>query len=228
VRISEIFYSIQGEGRLIGIPSAFIRISGCNLRCVWCDTPYTSWNPTGETYSIADILGKIDTYPTRHVVITGGEPLLAREILELSAEIQRSGRHITIETAATIFKPVSCDLISMSPKLANSTPWKRQGGRFARQHEARRLNFSVIQKYLENYDYQLKFVVARKTDFQEIGRILNRLKDVDGSRVLIMAQGTTRKQLSAKAPWIVELCKKYGYGYTPRLHIELYGNQRGT
>jgi 7-carboxy-7-deazaguanine synthase len=228
VRISEIFYSIQGEGRLIGIPSTFIRTSGCNLRCVWCDTPYTSWNPTGESYSIAKILRAIDAYPTRHVVITGGEPLLTREITELSAEIHRSGRHITIETAATIFKPVTCDLISMSPKLANSTPWKKPDGKFAKQHETRRLNFPVIQRYLDNYDYQLKFVVEQKHDFDEIARVLDGLAGVDRSRVLIMAQGTTRKQLSAKAPWIVELCKKYGYGYTPRLHIELYGNQRGT
>jgi len=228
VRISEIFYSIQGEGRLIGVPSVFIRTSGCNLRCVWCDTPYTSWRPEGQSYSVAKILRELEKYPARHVVITGGEPLLAREIEELTAELKRAGRHITIETAATIFKPLSGDLISMSPKLANSTPWRKSNGKFAKQHETRRLNFPVIQRYLDNYDYQLKFVVEQKEDFDEIGRALEHLVGVDRSRVLLMAQGTTGKQLSTKARWIVELCKRYGYGFTPRLHIELFGNRRGT
>jgi 7-carboxy-7-deazaguanine synthase len=228
VRISEIFYSIQGEGRLIGVPSVFIRTSGCNLRCVWCDTPYTSWKPEGKSYSLAKILCEIEKYPTHHVVVTGGEPLLAREIEELTGELKRSSHHITIETAATIFKPLAGDLISMSPKLANSTPWKKAHGKFARQHETRRLNFPVIQRYLDNYDYQLKFVVERSQDFDEIDEALDQLAGVDRSRVFIMAQGTTRKQLSAKASWIVELCKRYGYGFTPRLHIELFGNRRGT
>lgn len=228
MRISEIFYSIQGEGRLVGVPSAFVRTSGCNLRCVWCDTPYTSWHPQGKAYHIAHILREIEKYPTRHVVITGGEPLLAASIEELAQALRLSGKHITIETAGTIYRPVACDLISLSPKLANSTPWKREGGKFARSHEQRRLNLPVIQKYLDNYDYQLKFVVEQRSDFDEIGELLARLKGVDRSRVLIMAQGTTRSQLGAKAKWIVELCKQQGYGYTPRLHIELYGNRRGT
>jgi 7-carboxy-7-deazaguanine synthase len=228
VRISEIFYSIQGEGRLLGTPSAFIRTSGCNLRCSWCDTPYTSWNPQGKAYTIGEILRAIENYPTRHVVITGGEPLLAREIEILTGALRRDRRHITVETAATIFKPMACDLVSMSPKLANSTPWKKAGGKFADQHEARRLNFPVMQKFLDRYDYQLKFVVRRERDFNEIEEILERLKNPDRSRVLIMAEGTTRKQIDAKAAWIVELCKRHGYGYTPRLHIELYGNRRGT
>ncbi len=85
MRISEIFYSIQGEGRLLGVPSVFIRTSGCNLRCRWCDTPYTSWQPEGKAWSVKKILGEIAKYPTRHVVITGGEPLLAPDIAELTA-----------------------------------------------------------------------------------------------------------------------------------------------
>jgi 7-carboxy-7-deazaguanine synthase len=228
VRISEIFYSIQGEGRLVGIPSVFIRTSGCNLRCAWCDTPYTSWRPEGSSWSVGKIIGEVEKYPSRHVVVTGGEPLLAADIERLAVELERIGKHVTIETAATIFKPVPCDLVSLSPKLANSTPWKKQRGKFAAMHERRRLNFPVIQKYLDGYDYQLKFVVERKTDFDEINGVLDKLKNIDRARVLIMAQGTTRKQLSEKAGWIIELCKQNGYGFTPRLHIELFGNRRGT
>jgi 7-carboxy-7-deazaguanine synthase len=228
VRIAEIFYSIQGEGRLLGMPSVFIRTSGCNLRCVWCDTPYTSWDPEGRDWSIKKILSQVGRYPSCHIVITGGEPFLAPEIEELTYKLKSNGAHITIETAATIFKPVACDLASLSPKLSNSTPWKRARGQFARMHESRRLNYAVMQKLLDAYDYQLKFVVDQKKDFMEIRELLGNLDKVDPARVLIMAQGKTRKELRAKAQWIVESCKQAGFGYTPRLHIELFGNRRGT
>jgi 7-carboxy-7-deazaguanine synthase len=228
MRISEIFYSVQGEGRLIGVPSVFIRTSGCNLRCTWCDTPYTSWKPEGRKWSIHEIVEEVGKYPSRFMVITGGEPFLAPELAKLTRALKRKGAHITIETAATIFKPVVCDLLSMSPKLVNSTPWKKEKGRFAKMHEARRLDFAVMGKWLDGYDCQIKFVVDRPADFQEAGDILAKLKNVNPNRVLIMAQGTTPQQIQSKAQWIVELCKKFGYGYTPRLHIDLYGNRRGT
>lgn len=228
MRISEIFYSIQGEGRLVGVPSVFIRTSGCNLRCVWCDTPYTSWEPVGKTMSVKQILQTVAQHPTRHVVITGGEPLLAPDIAELAEQLKQGGAHITIETAATIFKPLDVDLISMSPKLANSTPWQRARGRFARMHERNRLNIPVIQEFLDRYDYQLKFVVEQRNDFAEIEEILKRLKNIDPSRVLIMAQGTANRELNRRAKWIVEQCKASGFSYTPRLHIQLFGNRRGT
>ncbi len=154
--------------------------------------------------------------------------MLAGDIEELALELKRRGKHVTIETAGTIFKPVHCDLVSLSPKLANSTPWKRARGKFARMHDQRRLNLPVVQEFLNRYDYQLKFVVESKSDFSEIGEILDRLKDVEPARVLIMAQGTTKKQLGEKAQWIVPLCMSHGYGFTPRLHIELFGNRRGT
>jgi len=228
VRIAEIFYSIQGEGRLLGIPSVFIRTSGCNLRCVWCDTPYTSWTPEGKEWSIEKILRRIEEYPSRYVVITGGEPLLAPGIEDLTYQLKNSGAHLTIETAATILKNVACDLASMSPKLSNSIPWKREQGKFAKRHESHRLNYEVMQKFIDAYDYQLKFVVDEKKDFAEIQELVGHLNNVDPTRVLIMAQGTTRQELRAKARWIVEICKQTGFGYTPRLHIELFGNRRGT
>jgi 7-carboxy-7-deazaguanine synthase len=228
VRISEIFYSIQGEGRLIGTPSLFIRTSGCNLRCVWCDTPYTSWRPEGSSWPLAKVLRRVDQHATRHIVITGGEPMLTPEIEDLTTALRQKGKHLTIETAGTIFKPVFCDLLSLSPKLANSTPWKRARGKFAAMHEDRRLKFPVLQKYLDAYDYQLKFVVDRPEDFAEIRAIVERLRDVDAARVLIMAQGMTKKQLDEKSGWIVKQCLRYGYRFTPRLHIELFGNRRGT
>ena len=210
------------------MPSVFIRTSGCNLRCAWCDTPYTSWRPEGEPWSLSKILRKVATYPARHVVITGGEPLLTPEAVELSAAVKWAGRHLTIESAATVFQPVFCDLISLSPKLSHSTPWKKANGRFAQMHERNRLHIDVIQKFIDAYDYQIKFVVNRLQDFAEVDEILRQLRRPDPARVLIMAQGKTPAELKKKTPWIVESCKQHGYGFTPRLHIDLFGNRRGT
>jgi 7-carboxy-7-deazaguanine synthase len=228
MRVAEIFYSIQGEGRLAGVPSVFIRTSGCNLRCVWCDTPYTSWEPEGEEKTLDEIVAEAKRYPARYAVVTGGEPLIVPEIEELTERLKQEGFHITIETAATIFKSVECDLLSMSPKLENSTPWKRDSGRFAWMHEQRRLDLAVIAEFIKSYDYQLKFVAERESDFGEIEEILEKLGALDRARVLVMAQAQTREELHERAPTIVELCKRHGFTYCPRLHIEIWGNRRGT
>src|SRR5262249_33044646 len=160
----ELFYSIQGEGRLAGVPSAFVRTSGCNLRCQWCDSEYTSWHPEGENLSLDTIFARLATFPTRHAVVTGGEPLLAPHVQPLCLGLRERGYHITVETAATVFKPVVCDLASLSPKLANSTPHQREGGRFALGHDRTRLRLDVIRAFLERSDYQLKFVIDRPDD----------------------------------------------------------------
>src|SRR5947208_1371630 len=90
VKIAEIFYSVQGEGSLVGVPSVFIRTSGCNLRCVWCDTPYTSWKPEGDELDVGEILSRVDTHrQARHVVVTGGEPMIAPQIVELTECLRR-------------------------------------------------------------------------------------------------------------------------------------------
>ena len=148
MKISELFYSIQGEGKLSGVPSVFIRASGCNLRCSWCDTPYASRNPEGDDLTVNEIVDRIAEHPARHVVITGGEPMIMPDIVPLTAALKSRGYHITIETAATVFQHLTLDLASMSPKLANSTPWQREAGRFAAAHEKHRLNVPVIQQFI--------------------------------------------------------------------------------
>jgi 7-carboxy-7-deazaguanine synthase len=229
MKLSELFYSIQGEGKLMGVPSVFIRVSGCNLRCVWCDTPYASWNPEGQDETVNGILEQADKFAARHVVITGGEPFIMNDLAELCEELKKRNCHITIETAATIFSPVKLDLASLSPKLLNSTPTSREGGKFARAHEQHRLNIPVIQQFIDSSpEFQLKFVVSDPGDLAEIEDLLGKLKRWQPSDVLLMPEGTDRQTLESRANWIGGVCKRTGYRFCPRLHIMLYGNKRGT
>jgi 7-carboxy-7-deazaguanine synthase len=229
--ISEIFYSLQGEGLLTGVPSVFVRASGCNLRCNWCDTPYASWNPEGTQMSVAEILGTIESHlPARHVVLTGGEPMIAKDIRPLAEAVRESGRHITIETAATIAPDgVACDLASLSPKLLNSAPDSRLGAAWRKKHESLRWQPDVVRAWVDEYPYQFKFVVSRPDDVAELEGMLALLdREIPRDRVLLMPEGTTIEVIRSRASWLGELCKARGYRYAHRLHIELYGNRRGT
>ena len=227
MKISEIFYSIQGEGMLTGVPSVFVRTSGCNLRCAWCDTPYTSWSPEGSEMTLEDILAAVRTYPARYAVVTGGEPMIAPDIIRLTERIRHLGLHVTIETAGTVYHPVACDLMSISPKLLNSTPREREGGKWAAQHERLRYQPEVLKKLMAEYEYQLKFVVASADDMPEIARLLEDTA-ADRSRVILMPEGTTSDAIRGRAPWLTEICKREGFRYSPRLHIDLWGNRRGV
>jgi 7-carboxy-7-deazaguanine synthase len=226
---SEIFHSIQGEGKLMGVPSAFVRVSGCNLRCVWCDTPYASWEPEGENMAVGAIVDLVTKTGAKHVVLTGGEPMIMPEIGELCRLLKSRGHHITIETAATVFSPVEIDLASLSPKLANSTPRDRAGGKFAEAHERQRLNFSVIQQFIDSSpDFQLKFVVSSDSDLVEIRDVLGKLKNWTPADVLLMPEGVDAETLASRSGWISDICKREGFRFCPRLHILMYGNRRGT
>ena len=228
--ISEIFYSIQGEGVLTGVPSVFVRTSGCNLRCNWCDTPYASWNPEGEQRSVAQVLAEIQNHPAKHVVLTGGEPMIAKDIAVLAKAIRTIGHHITIETAATVMPAgIACDLASLSPKLLNSAPDARLSVTWRKKHEATRWQPDVVRAWIDAYPYQFKFVVAEPIDVDELEGMLTSLdRDIPRERVLLMPEGTTLETIRARAGWLGELCKARGYRYAHRLHIELYGNKRGT
>lgn len=228
MRISEIFYSIQGEGSLAGMPSVFVRTTGCNLRCTWCDSPHTSWKPEGHLATLDEIIDRISDFPAAHVVLTGGEPLLAAEVEALTERIRDAGYHLTIETAGTVFREVTCDLASISPKLSNSTPWEQESGRFAERHERTRLDLQVIRRLISRFDYQLKFVVDSPRDLPEIDALILQLETVEPRQVLLMPEGTTREALEAHSSWIVEVCKQRGYRFCPRLQIALFGNVRGT
>jgi 7-carboxy-7-deazaguanine synthase len=232
IRISEIFHSIQGEGLLLGVPSVFIRTSGCNLRCRWCDTPYASWNPEGESLDIEQILRRVGGYDCRHVVLTGGEPMVAAGIRELAAALRAKGFHITIETAATMSPGgIACDLASLSPKLSNSTPDGSQAGAWSERHETTRRRPEIIREWLDAGPSQLKFVISEVEDLPEIEELLNEVGAVAGftrDRVLLMPEGTDVETLRSRAPILAEMCLEHGFRFAPRLQIELFGNTRGT
>jgi 7-carboxy-7-deazaguanine synthase len=238
MRISEIFHSIQGEGKLSGVPSIFIRASGCNLRCTWCDTPYASWNPEGPELSIPQILEQIAPYNARHVVITGGEPMMFRDLPDLISALKRRDYHITIETAGTLWQdnlPANAiDLASISPKLANSTPWEREGGRFAQAHEKHRINLDVLRTFASGgggvvKECQWKFVVSSPENLAEIESLLAQIEPaISPSDVLLMPEGTDIETLSTRSRWLADLCKQKNYRLSPRLHVYLYGNTKGT
>jgi 7-carboxy-7-deazaguanine synthase len=230
VLISEIFHSLQGEGELTGVSSVFVRTSGCNLRCNWCDTPYASWAPEGETMEVDAIIEKVASYPARHVVLTGGEPMLAKQIHRLAGELHRRSYHITIETAATIAPAgIACDLASLSPKLSNSTPDERLPESWRSRHESTRTQLDVLRQWLDGYAYQLKFVISTPAELQEMEQLLTAIgRPVPRHKVLLMAEATSLEKLRERASWLSEECKSKGYRYAHRLHIELYGNRRGT
>jgi 7-carboxy-7-deazaguanine synthase len=229
--ISEIFYSVQGEGILTGVPSVFVRTSGCNLRCRWCDTPYASWKPEGESHSEEEIIAAVQAYPARHVVLTGGEPMIAPRLSSLAATLRALGYHITIETAGTMApEGIACDLASLSPKLGNSTPLSTEADEAWRErHEKTRWQPAVVRQWLQEYPYQLKFVVSSPEDIREIQSMLAALEfPIPASQILLMPEGRDAKSLAERDSWLVDICKQQGYRYCRRLHIDLFGNKRGT
>ncbi len=234
INISEIFLTIQGEGRYLGHPAIFIRTSGCNLRCRWgttyCDTPHTSWSPEGKPFTIDKIVARVHELKTqsdfvREVVITGGEPLLQRHLQALVTKLANAQFLITLETNGTMATPLDIDFVSLSPKLATSVP---DDPKLSANHESLRYNKDALLFWIENYRYQLKFVVDDESDENEILEILDDLKLADPKNVYLMPQGISTEQLKHNGKKCIAICLKHGWIYTPRAHIDIFGNIPGT
>ncbi len=165
---------------------------------------------------------------TRHVVLTGGEPMLANSVVELCDSLSELGYHITIETAGTIDRHLKCDLMSISPKLSNSTPTKERAGQWAERHEATRYRPDVVASLIERHNYQLKFVVADPADVVEIESYIAEVGSVDHNKVLLMPEGIDDQTLRQRASWLEGLCEENGFTFCPRQHIAWYGNKRAT
>lgn len=241
MKISELFYSIQGEGKRIGVPSFFIRTNNCNLRCMFasgnlCDTPYTSWSPEDSKnigdMSIKEILAEYKVFGSRDVVITGGEPTIQNEELtELCKELKKAGAFITLETNGTMqgdFLEFT-DLLSVSPKLSSSTPFDTK---FEKMHTQHRINLDVL-KTLNNHsknidkDIQWKFVYCSEKDLDEIIS-LQKIIGINSEDIYLMPEGITDSEITNKRIELIDVCKKYSFNYTERLHILIWGNKRGV
>ena len=241
--INELFESLQGEGTLTGVPSVFIRTSGCNLRCWFCDSYHTSWEPTHAWLSIDEIIDQVTDFDATHVVLTGGEPLIHEQSIELMQQLSARGYHITVETNGTIVPPAETpiDLASVSPKLASSTPTADRPpaggdaalGSWADKHEADRIDSNALATLFDRYNTQLKFVVTGESDVPEITELVSTLQrqtetPIESTDVLLMPEGQTRAALSETRRTVAELALEHGYRYTPRIHVDLWNDAPET
>lgn len=237
LRIQERFRSIQGEGALVGTPSQFIRVSGCNLRCVWCDSPNSSWSPQGQWVALDDLVRDAADGP-RHVVLTGGEPLLFDASVQLVRRLRAAGHHVTIETAGTVaLEGLTCDLMSLSPKLAHSTPALAQT-RLAIAHERARFSPATIRQLMSQaLEVQFKYVVRAEhveLDLEEIHEQLaaigagGPLQEIDPSKVFLMPEGVDPDRLAGDYARLLPHCHANGFRLGQRLHIRLFGHTPGT
>lgn len=235
----EIFYTLQGEGRSLGKPSTFMRLSGCNLQCIWCDTPYT-WNFEGTDYyhegekkysreeesiklDIGDAVNRITQEMCQRVVITGGEPLVQQNaLLELITEIKviDNDYRFEIETNGTIVPTTELyDLVeqfNVSVKLSNSG-----------MPESKRLKENALLFFSRSKKADFKFVVADESDLEEV-IALKEQYEIPSNRIYLMPEGINPEEQSETEPMVAELCKEYGFNFTPRLHIQLWGSKRGV
>ena len=235
--VNELFASLQGEGKLAGVPSVFVRTSGCNLRCWFCDSYHTSWEPTHAWLTLADILADIGSHDPDHVVVTGGEPLVHDETADLLERLAEAGYHTTVETNGTVDTDAPIDLASISPKLASSTPTAARDptgeGEWADRHDRRRLDADALARLTERYEFQLKFVVTGPEDMPEIGGLLDRVRAASAATirdtdVLLMPEGRTREDIESTRRVVADLAAEYGYRYTPRLHVDLWNDAPET
>ena len=229
IKYSEIFYSIQGEGSLMGIPSVFFRTSFCNLRCFFCDTPYTSHTPENKRIILNNAIDRILAYKCDHIVITGGEPFLQPEALQSICKVLKSkNQHITIETNGTIYSHTEADLLSISPKLSDSGPKLNQTTvRWQKKHDEDRINLPVLKLFLLNHTCQFKFVVHEERHIEEI-RAFQELLPLPDNFIYLMPEGRTPLDLINKQRWVVEACLENNWNYSDRLHVRIWGDKRGV
>lgn len=157
--------------------------------------------------------------------------MLQEDLPELIEQLNRSDRLVTLETAGTIWRDLPVHLASVSPKLANSTPWNRQEGRFAIRHERQRIQTDVLRQFARSKtiaNIQWKFVLTRPEDMDEVEKIIQAIGAVRPEDVVLMPEGTDAERIHAHNAWIAEICKNRGFRLGPRLHILLYGNTPAT
>lgn len=225
--ISEVFESVQGEGKFAGVPSVFVRTSGCNLRCAWCDTPYTSWKPEGQLREVSELVAQIigGIWRAKHVVITGGEPMLfPTAIAHLLNGLHSYGYTTTIETNGTLWSDeVKPTLWSVSPKLRNSIPTDEP----ERSLHCRGMVQTGMRFFRSCPNLQVKFVVDNPADVDEVKQWAQKY-DIVAGHVWLMPEGNTREKILERGAWLADVCRANGYNLALRLHTLLWNDKRGV
>lgn len=244
-RQPEIFHSIQGEGKSMGMPSIFVRTSLCNLHCIWCDTDYT-WNWLGTrfphvndarpgyrkfdkkdwlvTCPVSEVAAAVAAFPCKNVILTGGEPMLQQPALTALMQTLRRDfspdYRFEVETNGTLLPApdfdAEIDQYNVSPKLANSNNSLK-----LRERPAVYRFFSASPKA------HFKFVVADPGDLQEVLQLIDRYA-IAPEKIWLMPEGNSRQALAKRRRWLVEICKKYGFHYTDRLQVQIWGSKKGV
>ena len=232
-----VFHTVQGEGKFVGVPSVFIRLAGCNLRCQWsngdgtittCDTPHSSHHPEKNIKTIKETIGEVLKHNCKHVVITGGEPHLQENVVLLINGLVDMGKLVTVESNGTIYRDHKAQMLSISPKLATSCVHTSED--FERHHTAR-MNVKALADFVKR-PHQLKFVIQRESDITDIKALIELVKEYNGSydedNIYLMPQGITQEQFDKKLPWIIEIAKQLNWKVTDRFHIRAFGSKRGV
>jgi len=242
--IVDLHLCCQGEGRDFGVPAILIRMSGCNMNCQFkdsvCDSAYTSWRPESGRYSLKDIDNFAKANPQiKYAFITGGNPSFKPSLLQMIIRtLKANNLYVAIEDNGTLYFPFrDIDFVTLSPKLSNSVPVPGQivndptmkdyvvTQQDKDKHEKYRTRYESMKRWIENYDYQLKFVISEKEQLEEVEALVE-LIGADKSKVYLMPEGINREQLNSRRQWLVELCIETGYRFTDRLHIVTYDNKR--
>ena len=240
----EIFHSIQGEGKSIGVPSVFVRTSLCNLHCIWCDTDYT-WNWVGTRFPhqhdalpgyqkfdkktwiadcpVREVADAVSAFPCRNIILTGGEPMLQQAgLVELMRALRQQSPDYRFETETngtlipTADFDAAIDQYNVSPKLENSN-----NPRKLREKPKAYRFFAASPKA------NFKFVLANAQDLTEVLGLLENYA-IQPAKVWLMPEATTREQLAERRVWLVDICKTYGFRYSDRLHIQIWGSKKGV
>lgn len=239
--VNEIYKSYQGEGINAGTPCVFLRLAYCDLKCSWCDTPYTwdwqKYDVKKEAHPMNndDVCDKIMSFDVNHVVITGGEPLLQQPQItyliehmkkycanNIGNEVKRNF-YFEVETNGTHFPFFSMrhfvDQFNVSPKTSNS----------GNTHvDLKKIYSETIPKWnqLEDGKVWFKFVVDKEEDIKELDE--NFFGMIDAHKIILMPQGRTAEELKAKEEWLKPYCKSKNYWFSTRQHILEFGNKRGV
>jgi 7-carboxy-7-deazaguanine synthase len=225
LKLSEIFYSLQGEGLDIGKPAIFIRMALCNLSCIWCDTKYT-WDWDHYAYgrevsemTIPEIREKLSGFDTKHCVITGGEPLIQQmKLIPLLSELKSNDYFIEVETNGTLLPSSMAeryvDRWNVSPKLQNSSI----------SIEYREIP-ECLEYFAENTKAYMKFVICNHSDIDEVTALVERY-GLKGQRILLMPEGNSAEDIMRKSKWLSEICLRHGYRLSVRLHTLIWSGAR--